>query len=399
MLRERKTDRRTSALRSAFPQQIGVDPTTTLVANSRGRSELESGEVGTSCFRQGCSIGPGGDSQQGVKPTLTLVANSRGEESILVQPSLFPCNGARKRSRSAMSLKLRADFIVPDETRRVAKAAFPKGCACLRIADALGCLYQDKQFTALFPRRGRPAEAPGRLALATVLQFTEGFSDRQTADAVRSRIDWKYALGLDLTDSGFDHSVLSEFRTRLVAGELELLLLDSLLERVQSLGLLKQRGRQRTDSTHVLAAVRTMNRLERAGETLRAALNGLAVAAPEWLKAVADPEWFPRYGTRVENFTLPKTDAGRVELAATIGLDGQQLLKLVEAADARLQLVSLPSVFLLRRVWKEQFVPDGDGLPRFREVKEMPSPASLSRLLGFRFCPSLADIGGTRFWG
>jgi len=276
-----------------------------------------------------------------------------------------------------MSLKLRADFSVPDETRRVAKAAFPKGCACLRIADALGCLYQDKQFTALFPRRGRPAEAPGRLALATVLQFTEGFSDRQTADAVRSRIDWKYALGLDLTDSGFDHSVLSEFRTRLVAGELELLLLDSLLEQVQSLGLLKQRGRQRTDSTHVLAAVRTMNRLERVGETLRAALNGLAVAAPEWLKAVADPEWFPRYGTRVENFTLPKTDAGRVELAATIGLDGQQLLKLVEAADARLQLVSLPSVFLLRRVWKEQFVPDGDGLPRFREVKEMPSPASL----------------------
>jgi transposase len=276
-----------------------------------------------------------------------------------------------------MSLKLQVDFSVPDETRRVAQAAFPKGCACLRITDALGCLYQDNQFAALFPRRGRPAEAPGRLALATVLQFTEGFSDRQTADAVRSRIDWKYALGLELTDSGFDHSVLSEFRSRLVAGELELILLDSLLERVQALGLLKQRGKQRTDSTHVLAAVRTMNRLERAGETLRAALNSLALASPEWLKVVADPDWFMRYGRRIENFNLPKTDAGRVQLAATIGSDGKKLLRSIEASDVRLQLASLASVLLLRRVWEEQFIEDDDGLPRFREVKDMPSPAGL----------------------
>jgi transposase len=73
------------------------------------------------------------------------------------------------------------------------------------------------------------------------------------------RIDWKYALGLELSDSGFDHTVLSEFRTRLLKGKLELVLLDVLLERVQEFGLLKQRGKQRTDSTHVLAAVRTMN--------------------------------------------------------------------------------------------------------------------------------------------
>jgi transposase len=77
-----------------------------------------------------------------------------------------------------MSLKSQADFSIPDETRRVAVAAFPKGCACLHIGDVLGCVYQDKQFEGLFSRRGQPAEAPGRLALATVLQFTEGFSDR-----------------------------------------------------------------------------------------------------------------------------------------------------------------------------------------------------------------------------
>jgi transposase len=253
-------------------------------------------------------------------------------------------NGIVDVADSAMSLKLQVDFSVPDETRRVAQAAFPKGCACLRITDALGGLYQDKQFAALFPRRGRPAEAPGRLALVTVLHITEGFSDRQTADAVRSRVDWKYALGLELTDSGFDHSVLSEFRSRLVAGELELILLDSLLERVQALGLLKQRGKQRTDSTHVLAAVRTMNRLERARETLRAALNNLAVASPEWLKVVADRDWLKRYGRRIENFNLQKTDAGHVQLAATIGSDGKKLLRSIKASDVRLQLASLAPV-------------------------------------------------------
>jgi transposase len=278
---------------------------------------------------------------------------------------------------STMSLKPQDDFSVPDETRRVALAAFPKGCACLRIADALGGVYRDKQFASLFPRRGQPAESPWRLALATVLQFTEAFSDRQAADAVRGRIDWKYALGLELADSGFDHTVLSEFRTRLVEGKLELILLDALLERVQELGLLKRRGKQRTDSTHVLAAVRTMNRLERVGETLRAALNGLAVIAPEWLTAVAEPEWFKRYGSRVENFNLPKTDAARAQLAAVIGLDGKKLLQAIEISIEPERLGTLAEVLVLQRVWGEQFVEDDNGQPRLREVKEMPPPATL----------------------
>jgi len=120
-----------------------------------------------------------------------------------------------------------------------------------------------------------------------------------------------------------------------------------------------------------------MNRLERVGERLRAALNGLAVAAPEWLKSVADPEWFTRYGSRIDNFNLPKTDAGRTKLAATIGSDGKQLLKFVEAADARLQLASLTPVLLLRRAWERSIHRRGDGSLRFREVKDMPSPAGL----------------------
>ena len=117
------------------------------------------------------------------------------------------------------------------------------------------------------------------------MQFAEGLSDRQAADAVRSRIDWKYALSLELTDPGFDHTVLSEFRARLVAGQAEQLLLEGLLTRVDERGPLNARGRQRTDSTHVLAAIRTLNRLELVGETVRHALISLAVVAPDWLRA------------------------------------------------------------------------------------------------------------------
>ncbi len=276
-----------------------------------------------------------------------------------------------------MSLKQQHEFSIPEQTQCVAQTAFPKGCACLRVADVLGCVYQDRQFATLFPRRGQPAKAPGRLALATVLQFMEGLPDRQAADAVRARIDWKYALGLKLTDLGFDHTVLSEFRTRLVEGGLELLLLEALLDRAQALGLLKQRGRQRTDSTHVLAAVRSMNRLERVGETLRAALNALAVTAPEWLRAVAEPDWFTRYGSRVENFSLPKTEAGRKQLAAVIGLDGRKLLHAVGEADVRSVLAALPAVQLLERIWEEQFIDNGGGQPCLRDVDRMKSPAEL----------------------
>ncbi|HEX6243663.1 MAG TPA: transposase, partial [Polyangiales bacterium] len=152
-----------------------------------------------------------------------------------------------------MSLRAKDEYPIPEVTRRVAHAAFPKGTLCMRLADRLGPLYRDEQFAALFPVRGQPALSPARLALVTVLQFVERLSDRQAADAVRGRIDWKYALGLELTNPGFDHTVLSEFRGRLVTGEAGLLLLDTLLVRSRELGLLKRRGRQRTDSTHVLA--------------------------------------------------------------------------------------------------------------------------------------------------
>ncbi|MBE1582012.1 IS5 family transposase [Nonomuraea angiospora] len=139
---------------------------------------------------------------------------------------------------------------------------------------------------------------------------------------MRARIDWKYALGLELTDTGFDYSVLSEFRDRLIAESLEQSLLDTILERAVTAGLLRAGGRQRTDSTHVLMAMRTMNRLEQVHETVRAALNALAAAAPDWLLAQAEPGWFERYEARVEDYRLPKNKAERILLGHEIGVDG-----------------------------------------------------------------------------
>lgn len=159
---------------------------------------------------------------------------------------------------STMSLHPEAAVSIPEETARVARAAFPKGTDAMIMRDELGTIYES--FADLFPTCGKSAEAPWRLALITVLQFSEGLSDRQAADAVRGRIDWKYALSLDLTDSGFDFSVLSKFRVRLVTGNAEQLLLDAILERFKERGLLKGGGKARTDSTHVLAAIRVLNR-------------------------------------------------------------------------------------------------------------------------------------------
>ena len=190
-----------------------------------------------------------------------------------------------------MSLKSQPVYTVPADTERVAKATFKKGNPYLTLHDELGPIFEDSDFAQQFSKTGQPGIPPWRLALVTIMQFRENLSDRQAAEAVRSRIDWKYLLRLELTDTGFDHSVLSEFRGRLLAGNLEHLLLDKLLERCAQLGLVKGDRKQRTDSTRILGAVRDLNRLEVVGESVRAALNDLAVLAPEWLQQIAPEDW------------------------------------------------------------------------------------------------------------
>jgi transposase len=275
-----------------------------------------------------------------------------------------------------MSLQPRPLEQIPEETVRVAQAAFPQGNPYLRMRDEFGALYTDELFASLYPGRGQPAESPAHLALVTIMQFAEGLSDRQAADAVRARIDWKYALGLTLSDSGFEASVLCEFRSRLLSGQADLLLFETLLNRLRAKGLLKAQGRQRTDSTHVLAAIQTLNRLECVGETLRQALNTLAVAVPDWLRTWVPAEWFERYGRRFEEFRLPAGRAERYALAESIGTDGRQLLNAIYEVTAPIWLRQLPAIDTLRRVWVQQFYAL-DGPVCWRAAADLPPSTQL----------------------
>jgi transposase len=240
----------------------------------------------------------------------------------------------------------------------------------------LGTIFRDEDFADLFPAQGQPAAAPFRLALVTILQFVEGLSDRAAADAVRGRIDWKYLLCLELDDPGCDFSVLSEFRSRLLHHGAERRLLDRLLTLLKERKLVKARGPQRTDSTHVLARVRDLNRLERVTETMRAALHALATAAPDWVRAHLPADWVEHDGPRAEERRMPAGEKDCEQRAEAVGRDGYVLLDVVLRPEAPDWLRLIPAVDILRQVWVQSYLPLAEGGLRWRQKDEGP-PASV----------------------
>jgi transposase len=274
-----------------------------------------------------------------------------------------------------MTMHPQALYLIPSETERVARAAFPKGSPIMRIRDELGMLFADTDFTALFPQVGQLAISPSRLMLVTIFQFMEGLGDRQAADAVRRCIDWKYALALELTDPGFHFSVLQEFRDRLLEADQGRALLDLFLATCRDCHFVKARGQQRTDATHVLAAVRSLNRLECLGETLAHTLHQLLRDAPAWARATIPAAWWDRYGPRFDQFRLPNTLAERQALALAIGADGRQLLSWTQADSAPEVVRHHRVVLLLRRVWIQQFY--AEEPLRLRTEKDLPPAAHL----------------------
>ena len=251
----------------------------------------------------------------------------------------------------------------------------------VEVRDRLGQWLADEDFAAVFGVRGRPGWPPSRLALVTVLQRAEKLTDRLAAEAVRARLDWKYLLGLTLEDPGFDHTVLAEFRGKVAQAGLEWVALDALLGKLAADGLIKPGGKQRTDSTHVVAAVAALNRLELAGESVRAALEALAAAHPGWLaQRICAEDWARRYGTPVTSWRPPASQAKQDELAIGYARDGYALLEAACDASAPAWLRELPALGALRRVLLQNYTrtitedgrevikrrekePEGDGLP------------------------------------
>jgi transposase len=247
---------------------------------------------------------------------------------------------------------------VPERTAMVARRAFPRGSLAIRLRDELGPVFQDTDFVGAFGVRGRPGIAPSLVMLVTVLQFVERLTDRAAVAAVAGRIDWKYALGLELDNPGFDNSVLAEFRARLVSNDLARLAFDRLLERCRELGLVNAGGKQRTDSTHVIAAVRDLNTTELAGEAVRSLVEALATVAPGFLAETVDlEEWTKRYGPPVSPWRQPRTAAERDALTVQFGRDGRTLLGAIYAQRGELAwLRELPQTAILCTVQRQTFV-------------------------------------------
>jgi transposase len=246
------------------------------------------------------------------------------------------------------------------------------------MRDALGPISTNPTFAPLFAHTGRPVEAPAQLALMSMMQCAEGLSDAQAADAVRARIDWQYAVALALTDPGVDASVLSECRPRLITGHAELLLFETRLTLLRAQGLLNAKGRQRTDSPHVLAALQPLNRLECVGVTLRHALNVLATAAPPWRQAWVPALWFDRSSQRFAAYRLPPERPARSALAAPIGPAGRQVLGAISDPATPVWLRELPAIQTLRQVGLPQcYALPPDQPRRWRRAEDLPPAPGL----------------------
>lgn len=275
---------------------------------------------------------------------------------------------------------------IPQATAELAWRVHPRGTDEMRVRDALGPLFADEDFvggafTGMYSDLGQPGISPGLLAMVTVLQFLHRLSDREAVEAMADRISWKYALGLELGAGGCDASVLCEFRARLARGGRADAVFDVMIGVLREAGLVRERGRARTDSTHVLGAVRAMERIELIGESLRCALEEIAGLCPGLLAPLLDEGWARRYGQRVElgrllgrGSVLTSAD----KLARQIAADGAALLEAIEADPAARWAGDLPQVKVMRAVWDQQIAADGAGW-RLKEPGQLPASAERIR--------------------
>ncbi|MGW1196550.1 transposase [Streptomyces sp. NPDC002536] len=269
-----------------------------------------------------------------------------------------------------MSLRPRSGELVPALTAQIARASNPKGTTEMWVRDRLDGLWHDEDFVDWYPRDGRPGLSPAQLATVSVLQFLLGLSDRQAAEAVRCRIDFKYCLALDLDDPGFHHSVLADFRERLLHDGRADRLLDLALAQLKDAGLVRERTTQRTDSTHMLAAVRDLTRLELVTEAVRAALEEAARTVEHLLTGLVDEDWGRRYGRPVRLGKNPSRPKTRILSA---GEDACRLLERLHRPG--------PQAQALRQIVVQNYYRDPAGRLRWRTDEDGGLPPSSAAIV------------------
>jgi len=252
-----------------------------------------------------------------------------------------------------MCLKVQPPWPMPEETGRVGKILLKENDPYRLIGDHLFEKWEEEEFADLYSHEGKPGYSPVILAFVSVFQYMEKLADRQAAQALRMRLDWKYALHLPLEAEGFDFSVLSEFRDRLIKGEAENRVFEKLVEQIRGMGLIKERGKQRSDSIAMLTKVRRLSRIEMVVETLRLAIVELVDTNREWCEEVLPPSWEDKYGERFIRQRYSEKEWKEYE--ANIGDDGAWLLKRLIDGGAPAELQDLPAVQVLRTVWAQQF--------------------------------------------
>lgn len=247
---------------------------------------------------------------------------------------------------------------IPEETRRVVEPLLPADSVYRLVGNEVDQMINDQDFVDMYASKGRPAVNPVVLALVLIFQFLEKLPDRAAAEAAVMRLDWKYALRQELTWTGFHYSDLCNFRKRLIEHEREWMVFERMVTYLRERGYIRERGKQRTDSTKIIGLVARLSRLELVCETIRVTLGALVEADGAWVKKHLPVSFVDKYSRRRSDFRLSK-----VEVQQRMGETGQEgywLLDQVEAHGSD-ELKALTEVKQLRRVLEEQFVRGEDG--------------------------------------
>lgn len=259
-----------------------------------------------------------------------------------------------------MSLFWELSRQVPADTAALGQKLLKLDNVYRQIGDRFDTLFpREKVFAPMYSTGGRNGIPPLLLALVTVFQMLEKVPDRTAAEWVVSRIDWKYALHLPLDYTGFHFTDLYAFRQRLLAHGQERLVFDQLLMKLVALGLLKARGKMRTDSTHILAMVARLSQLELVGESLRVALVAASKVDATWVEETMPPAFQETYGQRRSEYGLSKLQVR--ERLVQAGQDGMWFLGQVDQ-HGPLAIQQLAEVAVLRQVLEQQF-PQGPDQP------------------------------------